>query len=207
MKHLFTILLVFMTSYCLSFAQQGESCDDPIIASLGQNQFTKNDQNDLWYKYTTDSEGFLTIGDPGNSNAPNIIYEVYSDCNTNITGSQYGLALPVKANTVYYLRTQGFEIENANWNLSLRAFVKGEDCSLPLTAATGTNVAEWNATDFAWYKYTATLEGLSIIESSSHFEVFTECGNSKPKGSYKKNYNTCVYRHDYLLEVSKKHYR
>jgi hypothetical protein len=83
MKNIFTLIIGLFISFSI-FAAEGDSCDNPITAVIGENSATVENGNQ-WFEFTAATAGDYIISNVGYlSEDDMVMLRVYSDCDTEI---------------------------------------------------------------------------------------------------------------------------
>lgn len=83
MKNISTLILILFISIA-GFAAEGDSCDNPITANMGENSASVENGNQ-WFKFTATTAGDYIISNDGYiSESDMVMLRVYSDCDTEM---------------------------------------------------------------------------------------------------------------------------
>ncbi len=146
--------------------EPGDDCSLATTPVLGTNTIPETSNSDYWYAYTMPSEGKLQI-----SSITTDFVRVYSNTCDNLQHEGFGDKATITT------LTSGDEVflkwstlaggGNSDWNLSISPLEPGDNCSLAVTAVTGTNDLPQTTNDYYWYTYTMPSEGKLRISSSA----------------------------------------
>lgn len=173
------------------FAQTGESCEDAIAASLGDNTTTVTHNNLTYYTYTTVQDGKLEISSCGKTTLDTHLY-IFSSCgvqqnnNNDFCGTQSKMTFDVKQGTTFLFAWRVYDAPQPfEWTVSEQAWQPGELCGLATPAIEGTNTTTHTFPGNMWYTYTTTqagkltINGINQGNSEANWAFFrTTCGGN-----------------------------
>jgi hypothetical protein len=168
--------------------EQGDFCNNPIVASLGTNSADHSSGVDQWYTYTRETDGKITISSCDITQEDTFI-EVYTSCggypsyyNNNYCGYQSLVTFEATNGNTYYIRWKNINTsESYNWTIAENLPEQGDFCNDPKQAILGINQSDHTSGVDQWFEYTATVDGEMIVESceltleDTHLEIYTDC--------------------------------
>lgn len=154
----------------------GESCDQAVLANVGQNTIPYQSPFKYWYTYTMPGEGTLSIASMEESGSP-IHVTVYKECGGAVLARQDSSKINLPnlhlkgGETVRISFDAEFSTENFIWELTASPFENGESCYSAREAQSGIN-----HTDAApqWFIYTTTKPTNLRISSVGYTEANTQ---------------------------------
>lgn len=196
----------------------GDFCSNAKLAT-SSNTCTHIGGNDQWFTYTATDNYYLIISTDVTPTIDTKCF-VTSGCETFYyelnhfkAGNQSKYALNVDKGKQYLIRWEYPSVDATySWQLSEGAINRGNICSLPHTAAQGTNHAE-HADKFAeWYTYTAVMDGTIVLSTQmltdvdTKVEVFESCS---PLEYVRRNddYNSNIQSYTEFSATAGKTYR
>jgi uncharacterized protein YjdB/PKD repeat protein len=167
--------------------KDGEICDKPIVANNGVNTFNFVPGNmtgtQQYYTYTAKEKGriilsfcdlpdtiFAELNQVSHSQCP--IYSTtgntdYINVQRTYCGTHVKALIECNAGEQFYFPIYGSN--TFNWTLNEIPILQGEECSNPIVAKKGVNLANWQFNASAWYVYTAPANGAITVSN---------CGNT-----------------------------
>lgn len=153
----------------VSASEAGDDCTLPASAILGTNTIPETTNLNYWYSFTMPSEGKLQI-----ASITSDFVRVYSNTcdNLNFEGNGDSPTITTLASgDQVFMEWNTPNGGNTDWSLSISPLEPGDDCSLAVTAAAGTNTLPETTSDYYWYTYTMPSEGKLQITSSTVNQV------------------------------------
>jgi len=171
--------------------KDGDVCDKPIIATNGVNSYIYNTGNmngsQKYYTYTAKEKGRIIISlcDLPDTIYANVNQVSHTQCSNYMTqgtanpvsdyintqytscGSHSKILFDCNAGETFYFPLYGNN--SFNWTLNEIPILQGEECSNPIVAKKGVNLANWQFKASAWYVYTAPANGAITVSN---------CGNT-----------------------------
>ncbi len=181
-------------------AQTGLTCEDPIIAFAGSNEFTGTQNTEQWFNYTASSTGKITI-----TNC------LLTSENTKISIYSGGFCVPLilKAENddhcdaqsmVTFIGTEGFDyfvvwenLSSSNsfdWTIVESEWSDSESCDKPVLANQGNaNIANHTGATDQWFAFVAPEDGKIIVSTcgitseNTSVRIFDSCSGIQLSGN------------------------
>ena len=178
----------FNWSLTVEASEAGDDCQLPASATLGSNTVPTTSISNYWYSFTMPDNGKLHVTPTGSD-----YVSVYSNtCGSlNYEGGGYGATITtLNSGDQVFLKWDTYNGGDFDWNLSTSSLEPGDNCSLAVTATTGTNALPTTTSDYYWYKYTMPSDGKLQITSSANnsTQVYgNSCNRLENRGSGQGN--------------------
>jgi hypothetical protein len=155
--------------------QAGTDCATPKTAVLGSNSAINTNNLDQWFTYTnTSSQKKRYVATTCNLTTNDTYVKLQSTClgstiasSDSYCNSQGQVTFDLNPNESILINWDGsYTSATYNWTLSEVVLTAGSDCSMPKTAAVGTNSAN-NLNGDEWFTYTNTSSSAKNITVST----------------------------------------
>ena len=163
---------VLLTIICLnnfSFSQQGESCADPLSATVGEN-VPSNLNETAWFTYKNDSSNTLKV-----TMSANTFFYVYSKCEPGTSfalesGNRFeNVELNLAVDDSLIIQVNPGE----NLSIQVESQPAGASCSDPIDVMPGVTytLSDPNSGLDEWFRYTNETNDMHIVTKSNTLNV------------------------------------
>lgn len=157
----------------------GEFCLNPLTAVKGTNNVDHSELPFIWFTYTPQNNGKVTISAECNDVTSALSMMVLDTCIISLDDIDYkhvityysdfcgidSFSFECQAGKTYYILSENWYGGNYSFVLKEGVPLPGEFCSNPIIAVKGTNEANLQFGAFLWFEYTAQNNGKIVIST------------------------------------------
>ncbi len=172
MKTTFTLILALFISFSI-YATEGESCDDPITANMGENSATV-ENGDQWFKFTAATAGDYIISNNEYISSSDMVWlKVYSDCNTELDtlydmgGSGSTKMVSLDANESILLMWKQ-DYSHIAFTFNIYTAENGDAFDKPIVVSAPNTITFPANKDVLYYSYTVSEASILILSENNN---------------------------------------